>query len=122
MSVQEHKELAENKTAEESFGKLDTMLFKLFNAYDFVHNNITKLADKHILVSEYYTYREPDKAVMPVEKVLDQIAAEQEAVAMGIEDKIAVGNNNVQITNIKTANTSNETKSKMTYKERFYVV
>ena len=93
MSVQEHKELAENKTAEESFGKLDTMLFKLFNAYDFVHNNITKLADKHIPVSEYYNYQEPDKAVLPVEKVLDQIAVEQEAVGMGIEDKIAVGDN-----------------------------
>ena len=120
MSVQEHKELAENKTAEESFGKLDTMLFKLFNAYDFVHNNITKLADKHIPVSEYYTYREPDKAVMPVEKVLDQIAVEQEAVGMGIEDKIAVGDNNVQITSTLEQNTNTTTKSKMTAKERFY--
>ena len=120
MSVLEHKELAENKTAEESFGKLDTMLFKLFNAYDFVHNNITKLADKHIPVSEYYTYREPDKAVMPVEKVLDQIAVEQEAVGMGIEDKIAVGDNNVQITSTLEQNTNTTTKSKMTSKERFY--
>ena len=120
MSVLEHKELAENKTAEESFGKLDTMLFKLFNAYDFVHNNITKLADKHIPVSEYYTYREPDKAVMPVEKVLDQIAVEQEAVGMGIEDKIAVGDNNVQITSTLEQNTNTTTKSKMTAKERFY--
>ena len=50
--------------------------------------------------------------------MLDQIATEQEAVVMGIEDKIAVGDNNVQITNIKTANTSNETKSRMTAKER----
>ena len=120
MSVLEHKELAENKTAEESFGKLDTMLFKLFNAYDFVHNNITKLADKHIPVSEYYNYQEPDKAVLPVEKVLDQIAVEQEAVGMGIEDKIAVGDNNVQITSTLEQNTNTTTKSKMTAKERFY--
>lgn len=120
MSVQEHKELAENKTAEESFGKLDTMLFKLFNAYEFVHNNITKLADKHIPVSEYYNYQEPDKAVLPVEKVLDQIAVEQEAVGMGIEDKIAVGDNNVQITSTLEQNTNTTTKSKMTAKERFY--
>jgi hypothetical protein len=87
---------------------------------DFALNTATKLVDKHIPVSEYYTYREPDKAVMPVEKVLDQIAAEQEAAEMGIEHKIAVGDNNAQITNTLEQNTNTETKSKMTTKERFY--
>jgi Ti-type conjugative transfer relaxase TraA len=56
-----------------------------------VLNVLERVADKYIPKSEYYNYKEPDKAVATVEKVIDNFALEEEAAGFGLENKIAVG-------------------------------
>ena len=56
-----------------------------------VFNVLEKVTDKYIPKSEYYNYKEPDKAVATVEKVIDNFALEEEVAGFGLENKIAVG-------------------------------
>jgi Ti-type conjugative transfer relaxase TraA len=115
-------ELADKAVNHELANDKNILVRGLNSLIDFASNTATKLSDKNIPLSEYYNYHESAKEVLPVEKVLDQIATEYELASAGIEDKIAVGGNNLQTTNAleQKTNTSNATKSRLTAKESFY--
>ena len=84
-----------------------------------VFNVLEKVTDKYIPKSEYYNYKEPERATTTVEKVIDNFALEEEA-GFVLENKVAVGENAGNRISNTLGVVAATLKPRTAAKERFY--
>ena len=70
---------------------------------DSAKRGVRTLMDKHLPESEYYNYKEPAREILPVEKVINDIAT--------IQEKVAVGDNYSAISNSAKVELNNNSDS-----------